>query len=59
MTKDSDCASHRDGDGSWRIHDGHGIYMCRVCPKCIKDKLSRYRPDIFEAYVPTEPLEEE
>lgn len=39
--------------------DGHGIFLCYACEKCEVEKLSRYRPDIMEAYEADEPLEEE
>ena len=42
---------------SERLYDGHGIYLCRVCPACESDKLSRFRPDIFEQYECDEPID--
>lgn len=35
---------------SWAEYDAQGIYLCRVCSKCRKAKLSRYRPEILEGY---------
>jgi len=32
------------------LFDGYGIYLCRVCPKCEQEKLSKFRPDIFSRY---------
>lgn len=34
----------------WAEYDGRGIYLCRVCEKCEKEKLGRYRPEIFGHY---------
>lgn len=31
-------------------HDAQGIPLCRVCDRCIDEKLSRYRPEILEDY---------
>jgi hypothetical protein len=39
-----------DGESPWREYDAQGIYLCRVCPKCRKAKLSRYRPEILSGY---------
>jgi hypothetical protein len=39
-------------------YDGHGIFLCHVCPKCRKEKLSKYRQDIFEPYTCDEAIEE-
>lgn len=39
------------------IFDGHHIYLCSVCPKCEKEKLSKFRADIFERYECDEPIE--
>ena len=35
---------------SWWEHDAQGIPLCRVCDDCIKEKLSRYRPEILSGY---------
>ncbi len=32
---------------SREVHDARGIYVCRVCDKCEREKLSGYRRDIF------------
>ncbi len=39
--------------------DARGIFVCRVCPACKKEKLSRYRPEIFSDmnYEANEPIE--
>lgn len=30
------------------IYDARGIFIIRVCKKCKKEKLSGFRPEIFE-----------
>lgn len=35
---------------SWWEHDAQGIPLCRVCPACRAEKLSRYRPEILTGY---------
>jgi len=35
---------------AWDEFDAQGIYLCRVCDKCKKAKLSRYRRCILEGY---------
>lgn len=35
---------------SWDEFDAQGIYLCRVCPICEKEKLSHYRPCILTGY---------
>jgi hypothetical protein len=49
------------GKQSWWEHDARGIPLCRVCDKCRKEKLSRYRPDVLTdpSYWTDEPVEEE
>ena len=38
-------------EDSWfRIYDAQGIYLCKACDKCEKEKLSRYRPEILSGY---------
>ena len=32
---------------SWWLNDARGIPCCRVCERCEKQKMSRYRADIF------------
>ena len=44
---------------SWIEYDGYRIYLCRVCEKCEKEKMSIYRSDIKEAYECDEPIEPE
>lgn len=45
-----ECARHTKGDGSWWAHDAQGIELCRVCEKCEREKLARYRPEILHGY---------
>jgi hypothetical protein len=40
-------------------YDGYGIFLCYVCAKCEKEKLSKFRPDIFTRYETPEPIDEE
>jgi hypothetical protein len=35
---------------SWWEKDAQGISLCRVCDKCRKAKLSRFRPEILTGY---------
>lgn len=41
------CKTHTKNDGSWWEHDARGIPLCRVCPRCEKEKLARYRHDVL------------
>lgn len=42
-------------------YDARGIYLCATCPKCEKEKLSQYRPDVLtdSNYWHDEPLDDE
>lgn len=43
-------------------YDAQGIYLCRTCSKCRKEKLSSYRPEILTGYTQAdvdEPIEPE
>lgn len=58
----SDCDFHTKRDGSWWEHDAQGIPLCRVCDKCRKAKLAKYRPEILSGYSQAdvdEPIEAE
>lgn len=35
---------------SWWARDAQGIELCRVCDRCEKEKLARYRPEILSGY---------
>jgi len=50
-----------EGEISWWEHDARGIPLCRVCDKCIKDRLAQYKPEILTNpnYWADEPIEEE
>ncbi len=39
--------------------DGHGIFMCYACEKCMKERLGAFRPDIFTRYECDEPIDPE
>jgi hypothetical protein len=41
------------------VFDGHGIFLCFVCDKCRKEKISEYRKDIFDFYETDEQIEED
>lgn len=53
MTTDLDNCNHIDegGDnmGYW-AYDAQGIPLCKVCDRCKKAKLFRYRPEILSGY---------
>lgn len=39
--------------------DARGIELCRTCPKCHKEKMARYRPEVLDDpnYEADEPIE--
>jgi len=47
-------------DSRWQ-YDARGIELCRSCPKCRREKMARYRPDVLtdSNYSHDEPIEEE
>jgi hypothetical protein len=49
------------GKESWWEYDARGIELCRVCEKCKKEKLKRYRPEVLTDpnYWSEEPIEDE
>ncbi len=42
-------------------YDARGIYLCKVCLKCVKHKLRGYRPEVLTNpyYTASEPIEPE
>ncbi len=59
MIKLCECGS---GLPSHWEYDAQGIPLCRVCPECIEEKLSHYRPEILNGYTQAdvdEPIEED
>jgi hypothetical protein len=56
-----ECKHHNKYDGSWWESDARGIPLCRVCDECVKEKLSRYRPEVLRnpSYEANEPIEPE
>lgn len=47
---------------TWDEHDAQGIFLTRVCDKCVDAKLSQYRPEILTGYDQSdvdEPIEEQ
>lgn len=47
---------------TWWVNDAQGIPLARVCGKCKRDRLSRYRPEILSGYSQSdvdEPIDEE
>jgi len=47
---------------TWPEYDAQGIYLCKVCKVCQKDKLSKFRPEILTGYTQAdvdEPIEPE
>lgn len=38
------------GHTSWREYDAQGICLCRVCSKCVDERLSKYRPETLTGY---------
>jgi hypothetical protein len=39
-----------EGRASWWEYDAQGIELCKVCDRCMKAKLARYRPEILSGY---------
>ncbi len=34
----------------WDEYDAQGIFLIRVCESCVKERLSKYRPEILSGY---------
>ena len=47
------------GEPRRALYDGYGIFMTFACDKCEKEKVAKFRPDIFEQYDAEEPIEPE
>ena len=37
-----------DRSERWAEHDSHGIFLTYVCESCIKHKLAKYDPSVFD-----------
>lgn len=59
MTTETMCDHERDY--SWIEYDARGIYLARVCERCVDSVLSKYRPDVLTDpnYYTDEPIEPE
>jgi hypothetical protein len=61
VTQQHECMNGElSSEPSWWEHDAHSIPLCRVCGRCRKEKLSRYRPEILRGYTQAdvdEPIE--
>ena len=52
---------HIHDDDSWIEYDAQGIALAEVCEECVKQVLSKYRPEILTGYSQKdvdEPIEE-
>jgi len=58
MDRPCPCGS---GLSSWWENDAKGIPLARVCRKCKREKLSKYRPEVLtdSDYTADEPIEPE
>lgn len=51
MNREHSCVGgHPSTEPSWWAKDAQGIPLCRVCGRCEREKLSRYRPEILTGY---------
>jgi len=50
FVEDEDC---------WPVYDARGIYLTKVCDKCEKEKLSKYRKEVLDnpSYEADEPID--
>jgi hypothetical protein len=39
--------------------DGYDIFLCYTCSQCEKEKLAKFRPDIFTRYETDEQIEDD
>jgi hypothetical protein len=44
-----DCKFHTKFDGSYWVNDAMGIPLARVCEDCEEEKLSKFRPEVFDS----------
>jgi hypothetical protein len=42
---------------TWDEYDAQGIFLTRVCDKCVDAKLSQYRPEILSGYSQNDVIE--
>lgn len=42
---DCPCGS---GEERYPLYDARGIFCCYTCPKCVAEKKSKYRPEVFD-----------
>jgi hypothetical protein len=61
MTRPHECVGGEPSrEESWPEYDAQGIFLCMVCEKCEREKLSAYRPEILSGYTQAdvnEPIE--
>lgn len=51
MSREHICLKNRPSiEPSWWTFDARGIALCRVCSRCKREKLARYRPEILSDY---------
>lgn len=51
MAREHSCIGNNPStEPSWWEYDCRGIPLCRVCDKCLDEKLSHYRPEILGYY---------
>ena len=41
------CDHNEVGRDTWDEYDARGIYLAKVCDKCVKEKLAGYRRDVL------------
>jgi len=42
-----DKCMHEGEEYTWIEKDARGIYLARVCDKCVEQVLSKYRPEVL------------
>ena len=50
MNRPHECLDGLSETPSWWEYDAQGIVLCRVCDRCKRHHLSRYRPEILSGY---------